>query len=128
MLVCFSLSKKKKKTIDRENHPFSPLFRLLYLMSTKSSFQRNSMNGLFPSLLNPDNHPSSSSGTLSSNITFSPDYASASQQRLAPESTGLFRHQQRPVSEILNHESSISPESIVWNHVSRVNPKLTSNF
>jgi hypothetical protein len=73
-------------------------------MSTQSSFSR------FSAILNHDQ--TSSSG----NLNLSPDMAyssSANKNTFKSLSSDAIRHQQqqRPVSEILKHESFISPES-----------------
>lgn len=88
-------------------------------MSTQSTFTRNSMTDLFSSLNNP-----SSSSTNNNTMNLTPDMAlnyqdgpasSSSKNNTFSSSTSdatrHHNHQQRPVSEILKHESFISPES-----------------
>jgi hypothetical protein len=127
--ACLYALDRVKRAFNREFSYF--LYRLLYskhLMSAKSSFQRNSVNGLFPSLLNPDSHQPSSSGSLSSNINYASTGQQRSHQGLAPETNSLFRHQQRPVSEILKPESAISPESTNYCILNLMYQKLTGEL
>ncbi|RCH91578.1 Flap-structured DNA-binding and RNA-binding protein [Rhizopus stolonifer] len=81
-------------------------------MSTQSSFQRNSVHERFSSLLNPEGYPSSSGPTSSTSLNLSPDIPLGYNTPFRNLSQDTLRHQ-RPVSEIIKHDSFISPEAEV---------------
>ncbi|OBZ90708.1 Protein VTS1 [Choanephora cucurbitarum] len=86
-------------------------------MSAQSSFQRNSASELFSSLLSPEGFTPLSSGSTSASLNLSsdiqPDYANKSFSGFS-QAPNNFRHQ-RPVSEIIKHESFITPEDEALN-------------
>ncbi|KAI8380318.1 hypothetical protein BD560DRAFT_387856 [Blakeslea trispora] len=86
-------------------------------MSAQHSFQRNSANDLFSSLLNPEGYTPSPSGSTAASLSVPSDipldYVNNSFSSFSQKPSSL-RHQ-RPVSEIIKHESCITPEDEALN-------------